>query len=161
MEFTFASDRKLVFFVQAGGLKRCVEFGDRSIAGASIFMTKDPKVANAIRKHPLSRRGVITETTPAQIIDESKRPSAPEPYNVRVSNSMKGKKTSKKTVEASKEPVAETAKGNVREYDNFSVAKEAIAREFNIPKKDVRTPTALDRVAKEKGFIIKYKNAEQ
>ena len=74
---------------------------------------------------------------------------------------MKGKKTPKNTKEASKTPVAETAGDNVREYDNFSVAKEAVAREFNIPKKNLRTPTALDKVAKEKGFIIMYKNAEQ
>lgn len=161
MEFSFAADRKLVFFVQAGGLKRCVEFGDRSSAGASVFMTKDRKVANAIRKHPLSRRGVITETTPAEVIEESMRPSAPEPYNVRVSNGRKVTKAPAKVKDTPQEPVAGTDGKNVREYDNFSVAREAIAKEFGIPKKNLRTPTALDKVAGENGFTIRYKSADQ
>ena len=162
MEFSFAADRKLVFFVQAGGLRRCVEFGDRNDAGASVFMTSDAKAAMAIRKHPLTRRGVIRETTPASVIDESLKASVESKiYNVRESNKNRGKKTSRKASDTPAEPVADTGSDNVREYDNFSVAKEAICREFGIQKKDLRNPAALDKVAKENGFTIRYKNAEQ
>lgn len=162
MEFTFAADRKLVFFVTAGGLKRCVEFGDRNEAGASVFMTKDPKVAMAIRRHPLTRRGVITDTTPAAVVDELLQASAaPKAYDVRTSNANRGKASAGKTEAAPKKTVADDAGGSVREYENFTVAREAISKEFGIPKKNLRTPTALDRTARENGFTIRYKNAER
>lgn len=161
MEFTFAAERKVVFFVQAGGLRRCVEFGDRNEAGASVYVTKDPKIANAIRKTSMARRGVIVETTPASVIEESlKAPS--KPYSVSESNRNRGKKAETgKTGSAPTDTAGKDDGLEVREYDNYTVAREAITREFNIPKKDVRNPTALDRVAKENGFTIKYKNAGQ
>ena len=63
MEYTFASRRQLSFIIQAGGRNLLVAFGNRNQAGVSVFMTSDPKVAHAVRKHALTRRGVIEETT--------------------------------------------------------------------------------------------------
>ena len=37
---------------------------------------------------------------------------------------------------------------------------EAICKEFGIPKTKVRTPAALEKLAKDNGFVIKYNNAQ-
>lgn len=141
MVYTFAAERKLVFVVQTGGHNRLVEFGDRNQNGTSVFMTTDPGVAQAVRRNSLYRRGVIQETT-----------KEPEPQPVSASKTVK-----------STEKTAPAADGSpeVREYDNFTVAREAIVKEFGIKKSEVRNPTALARVAGERGFSIKYLNAER
>lgn len=140
MYYSFAADRKLVFVVQASGRKRLVEFGERSDRGVSLFSTTDENVAQAIRRSSMSRRGIIVETTVEQQPEEKKTESS---------------------VKNQKEPVSENTQSDVREYDNFTVAREAITKEFGIPKTEVRNPTALERAAKEHGFSIRYKNAEK
>ena len=137
MEYSFAAERKVILTVQAGGRNRLVEFGERNEYGVSCFNTSDGAVANAIRKHSLARRGVIIETTP---------PQQPEPEAAPV-------------VENSK-PATGGETGNVRTYDNYTIAREAITKEFGILKSTVRTPTALDKVAREHGFTIRYSNAQ-
>lgn len=131
-----------MFVVQTGGHNRLIEFGDRNQNGTSVFMTTDPGVAQAVRRNSLYRRGVIVETTK----EPEPQPVASTPIN--------------KT-----EPLASTSAGSVspevREYENFTVAREAIVKEFGIKKSEVRNPTALARVAGEHGFTIKYLNAER
>lgn len=139
MEFTFAAERKLVFVIQAGGRNRLVEFGDRNENGVSVFSTTDAAVAQAVRRSSLSRRGVIAETT--------KYPD-PEPVT-------------EKPVKAAEKKVEKPAGTPVREYENFTLARESITKEFGLKKSEVRNPTALARVASEHGFSIKYLNAEK
>lgn len=143
MEYTFAAERKLVFVVQCGGRNRLVEFGDRNISGASVFITTDPNVAQAIRRSSLSRRGVIVETT---------KPQEPAPE--------KASQTNTNTTQKTQSP-QEPASPEVRPYENFTLAREAIIKEFGLKKSEVRNPTALARVAQEHGFTIKYLNAEK
>lgn len=143
MDYTFASERKIVMAVQCGGRNRLVEFGDRNENGVSVFCTSDPLVAKAIRRTSLSRRGIIVETT-----------REPEPAPQPTASSRPAAKGESK-------PSQEAPKPNVREYDNFTVAREAIVREFGLKKNDVRNPTALARAASEHGFSIKYRNAEK
>lgn len=155
----------------AGGTRRLVEFGDRNDNGASVFSTHDPKVAQAIRKHSMSRRGVIVETTPHQ--EEAPVIVAPKPQP-RTLGVVKGvtkapldnrpNSTQKLTAGPAKKaekPAEEKPAGNIREYANFTVAKEAICKEFQLAKSKVRNPTALDKIAAEKGFSIRYKSAEK
>lgn len=142
MVYTFAAERKLVFVVQTGGHNRLIEFGDRNQNGTSVFMTTDPGVAQAVRRNSLYRRGVIQETT-----------KEPESQPVKSSpNKPIEPKSPIQPIDPSPE---------VREYDNFTVAREAIVKEFGIKKSEVRNPTALARVAGEHGFTIKYLNAER
>lgn len=151
MEYRFSAERKLVFTVSTGGRNLLVEFSDRNSGGMSTFVTSNEKVAQAIRRTSLSRRGVIIESTPIQTASSSQpaTPSAPRiPKSPKVPNSPK-------------DPVSSAQSPNVREYDNFTVAREAVVKEFGIKKSDVRNPTSLARFAQEKGFSIKYKNAEQ
>ena len=120
-----------------------VEFGERNENGVSVFKTTDAAVASAVRRSSLSRRGVITEKTeklePAPVIAPSQQPKA-------------------KKAEATQQ---NEKKQTVREYANFTLAREAIIKEFDLKKSEVRNPTALARVAQEHGFNIKYLNAEK
>ena len=139
MEYLFAAERKLVFVVQAGGVKRLVEFGDRNENGVSAYSTTNAAIAQAIRRSSLSRRGVIKEST--KYPDPETQPSAP--------------------VKAAEKKPQKPAAPTVREYENFTLAREAIIKEFGLKKSEVRNPTALARVATEHGFSIKYLNAEK
>ena len=130
----------MIFVVQCGGRNRLVEFGERNANGVANFNTTDPAVAAAIRKSSLSRRGAITETT-----------KYPDP------EAQTPKKEVKKQAPIADKAIAPT----VREYENFTLAREAITKEFGLKKSEVRNPTALGRVAQEHGFTIKYLNAEK
>lgn len=138
MDYTFAAERKVVLTVQAGGRNRLVEFGERNDCGVATFFTTDDAVAHAIRRHSLSRRGVIVETTKPQ----------QEP-------------TPKKTVLSANKPKVPTENSiPVRAFDNYTLAREAICKEFGIAKNKVRKPETLEKIAREKGFVIKYNNAQ-
>jgi hypothetical protein len=166
MYYSFSAERKIAFVVSAGGVRRLVEFGDRNENGTSTFVTQDRKVAIAIRKHSMSRRGVIVETTPN--LDEEPVPEAPKPQPRSLAVVKGVVKGVVKQPKAGKPATAKTnveqkqdTDGKVREYANFTVAKEAICKEFGIPKSSVRNPTALSKVAASNGFTIKYTSAEK
>lgn len=142
MEYNFSAERKLVFIVSVAGRNLLVEFGDRNSGGRSSFTTTDGKVAQAIRRTSLARRGVIVETTPTVDIPPA---SSNHPSSPKIPTS----------------PNNPDSPSSSREYDNFTLAREAIIKEFGIKKSEVRNPTALARFALSKGIIIKYKNAEQ
>lgn len=148
MDYVFSAERKLVFTVRIGGRNLLVEFGDRNSGGRSSFVTSDAKIAHAIRRTSLSRRGVIIETSPVQ---------EPAPTTPPVS-SVPTKSPSQPAAEVKADGQTNEGK-KVRDYDNFTLAREAIVKEFGIKKSDVRNPTALARFAKEKGFTIRYSNA--
>lgn len=150
MDYIFSAERKLVFTIRTGGRNLLVEFGDRNSGGMSSFVTSDAKIAQAIRRTSLSRRGVIIESTPANQADTTPNPapSSPSRPDLPTSPTIPDK------------PSASASTGpSVRSYDNFTLAREAIVKEFGIRKSDVRNPTALARFAQEKGFTIKYNNA--
>lgn len=153
MIYKFASRRQLSFIVSAGGRNLLVAFGDRNQAGVSVFMTSDEKVAKAVRRHPMTRRGVIEETTPknqpAEVTVETKAKTV-----VAAPSRQPATKPAAKVPANDVKTAGETKE---REYDNYTVARERICKEFGIKKELVRNPTALARVAKENGVIIKYK----
>ena len=137
MEYSFSAERKIVLTIQAGGKNRLVEFGERNDNGVSTFFTSNDAVAHAIRRHSLSRRGVIIETT---------RPQEPALEKPKV---------------ATNKPSAPKENGvPVRVFDNYSVARETICKELGIPKNKVRKPETLEKIARENGFVIKYNNAQ-
>ncbi len=156
MEYTFASRRQLSFIIQAGGRNKLVAFGDRNMAGVSVFLTTDPQVAHAVRRHALTRRGIIEETTKEVELEET---LAGEPQVT-----VPGRKA-KAVVARGAEPVKATLAGKPqvtvqakeRLFDNYTVARETICKELGVKKTDVRNPEALATVAKEHGIIIKYK----
>lgn len=158
MEFTFAAQRQLSFIVSVGGRNRLVAFGNRNQAGVAIFMTSDEKVANVIRRHSLSRRGVIQETTVKRVEnngeDAAKVHGAPKPAVKTTGTVAKAAPTAAKPAP---KPVSTDAEPKERTFDNYTVARETICKELGIKKGDVRNPNTLAQVAKEHGIIIKYK----
>lgn len=148
MEYTFASHRQLSFIVSAGGRNLLVSFGNRNQAGVAVFMTKEEKVANAIRRHSLSRRGIIEETTKQKPVEAAK-PTIKPVATVAKTAPVAEKQAPKKAVS--------DAEPKEREYDNYTVARESICKELGIKKTTVRNPETLALVAKEHGIIIKYK----
>ena len=162
MEFKFASRRQLSFIINAGGRNLLVSFGARNQAGVSVFMTKDPKVAQAIRRHSLTRRKIIEETTSAEDLQAAASVQVAIPATKVPGTERSAKKPTAETVAEAvadaTHTVAETAgESEEREYDNYTVARESICKEFGVKKELVRNPTALARVAKEHGIIIRYK----
>ena len=139
MEYTFAAERKVVLTVQTGGRNRLVEFGERNESGVSTFFTTNDAVAACIRRHSLSRRGVIIETT---------KPQEPAPEKP------------KDTAPAQKQEPTTDDGLKIRAFDNYSVAREEICKEFGVNKSKVRTPAALEKLARDNGFVIKYNNAQ-
>lgn len=159
-----------------------VQFGDPNSNGVSTFTTKDPKVANAIRKNSLSRRGIICESSEsagkeletekkvkkvAIPTKEAEKADATPQQTEQEAAQGEQHDTAETTTEASEETTdeapAETADEGgekapeEREYDNYTIAREAICKEFGINKSTVRNPTALAKVAQEHGIIITYK----
>ena len=177
-----------------------VQFGDPNSNGVSTFTTKDPKVANAIRKNSLSRRGIICESSESagkeletekkvkktakvtELVDEAsalRQHTEQEAAQGEQTDTQEQHDTAEATTEASGETTedagdevteettdeapAETADEGgekapeEREYDNYTIAREAICKEFGINKSTVRNPTALAKVAQEHGIIITYK----
>ena len=155
MYFTFASDRKLLFIITAGGRNKLVQFGDPNSNGVSTFTTEDPKVAHAIRKNSLSRRGIIRETSdnPGEEMEaEKKKVTVAKPVETVARRQQTGKPAEQETAEA-----AAPKESEERTYDNYTIARETICKEFGINKSAVRNPTALAQIAQEHGIIIKYK----
>ena len=165
-----------------------VQFGDPNSNGVSTFTTKDPKVANAIRKNSLSRRGIICESSEsagkeletekkvkktakvAELVEEAsalRQHTEQEAAQGEQTDTQEQHDTAEATTEASGETTdeapAETADEGgekapeEREYDNYTIAREAICKEFGINKSTVRNPTALAKVAQEHGITITYK----
>lgn len=155
MEYSFASLRQLSFVVSVGGYNLLVSFGNRNQAGVAAFMTKDEKVARAIRRHALTRRGIIQETTKEQPVVVA----APKKEDLHSAKTEVPVVRSPQVVKPAK-PAADTQEKKEpeeREFENYTVARETICKELGIKKSDVRNPTALAKVAKENGIIIKYR----
>jgi len=152
MEYKFAAQRQLSFIISVGGRNRLVSFGNRNQAGVAIFMTSDEKVANVIRRHSLSRRGVIQETTPKTAADDTAKVAKPA---VKTTGTMA--KAAPTAAKPAPKPVSTDADPKERTFDNYTVARETICKELGIKKGDVRNPNTLAQVAKEHGIIIKYK----
>ena len=154
MNYTFVSKRQLSFIISVGGRNMQISFGSRNDAGVAAFMTTDERVARVIRRHSLSRRGIIEETTKPEILaakPQGTEPGKPQGTVQSAADATRaGADSGKNTAEMH---------GQQREYDNYTVAREAICKEFGIKKTDVRNPAALEQVAKEHGINIIYKNA--
>nr|WP_298672896.1 hypothetical protein [uncultured Prevotella sp.] len=138
--YTFAASRQFFFNVPYQGRSRLIQFGDRNQAGVSVFLTDDPKLAEAIRKNSLFTRGAITEETP-----EGEKKKMATPKEKKIATSEGGKKELAPDV------------GKKMVFTNFTQAREHLCKQFKIARSKVRNPTALSRFAEEKNITIVYK----
>lgn len=153
-EYRFAAERQLIFHANVGGKTMLVEFGERSSYGASVFITPDPNIAQAIRRTSMFQRGVIKETTPEEKPAVAAAKKADTATNGKTS--LEAAKPAK-TTKASQEQPKATNPDNIIEADNFTQAKEIVARRLGIDRRTMKNPASLDKVAKENGLTIHYK----
>lgn len=128
--YEFASERKYVFKIETDGIPKLVEFGDAYGSSASIFQTKDRKVAEAIRRTSMFRRGAIKETTK----EETKSATSSSVQN---GNQDDGK------AQNSTEPEMEE-----KTFTNITQAKDWVSKEYKIPKTQLRKPESVVAEAK-------------
>lgn len=130
--YEFASERKYVFKIETDGIPKLVEFGDAYGSNASIFQTKDRKVAEAIRRTSMFRRGAIKETTK----EEEHTKSA-------VSSSVQNGNQDDGKVQNSTEPEMEE-----KTFTNITQAKDWVSKEYKIPKTQLKKPESVVAEAK-------------
>ena len=124
--YEFASESQYIFRVETDGIGRLVVFGEPYGNSASVFQTKDSKVAAAIRRTSMFRRGVIVETSHS--CDESS--------------------SSCTTKESPKGSVTPSVSMEEKVFSNITQAKEWVSKEYKIPKSSLRKPESVAAAAK-------------
>ena len=122
--FEFASERQYIFKVEINNIPRLVAFGDPYQGSSSMFQTTDRKVAEAIRRTSMFRRGTIKETT------------KPE------------EKPVKKTEKPEEAEEAEKPKMEEKVFTNITQAKDWVSHEYKIPKSQLKKPESVIAEAK-------------
>lgn len=130
--YEFVSERKYVFKVETDGVPKLVEFGDAYGSNASVFQTQDRKVAEAIRRTSMFRRGAIKETT-----KEEEHTKSAASSGVQNGNQDEGK------VQNSTEPKMEE-----KTFTNITQAKDWVSKEYKIPKTQLKKPESVVAEAK-------------
>lgn len=122
--FEFASERQYIFKVEIDNIPRLVAFGDPYQGSSSMFQTTDRKVAEAIRRTSMFRRGAIKETT--------------KPEEKPVKKAEKPKETEKPKKPKMEEKV----------FTNITQAKDWVSHEYKIPKSQLKKPESVIAEAK-------------
>lgn len=119
--FEFASERQYIFKVEINNIPRLVAFGDPYQGSSSMFQTTDRKVAEAIRRTSMFRRGAIKETT---------------------------KPVEKPMKKAEKPEETEKPKMEEKVFTNITQAKDWVSHEYKIPKSQLKKPESVIAEAK-------------
>lgn len=125
--FEFASERQYIFKVEINNIPRLVAFGDPYQGSSSMFQTTDRKVAEAIRRTSMFRRGAIKETT------------KPEEKPV---------KKTEKPEEAEEAEKPKKPKMEEKVFTNITQAKDWVSHEYKIPKSQLKKPESVIAEAK-------------
>ena len=174
-DYIFSASRQLMFYVNIGGVMRLVQFGARNANGQSVFMTNNKNTAEAIRKHSLFRRGVVTEF---EASDEPEKPATKVTGTERRTRpaepATEGTGTERRTEEPAEpdEPATEgagTERGTERsteqgteqgeeviEAKNYTQARSLLAKRLEISYNDIKNPEQLIKLAKDAGITVKY-----
>ena len=179
----FVSDSELIFKVCVGGQYKLVSFGERSDAGSSVFITKDPILAQAIRNTRYFKTGRIVEdlskaedmyydsVEEARAQQEQKSAETGELQGT-ASENPTGTEPAGEAAGTGAEPSgeaegtgAEEQQGDasqnptgaeVMKFDSITFAKNYLAKTFGIDKKSLKTPEQVIAAAEEKGVKIEF-----
>lgn len=132
--FEFSADTQYVFKITIDGMAYLVAFSERNQFGNSVFMTRNGKIAEKIRRTSMFKRGAIRETTPE--VGATKREAAP--------------------AETAPEKKPKKEESNVKEFANITLAREWLCRTFGVKKSAIRYPGQVAKCAKEHKIEIKY-----
>ena len=129
--YRFVANSMFIFAVALpSGLIKNVEFEACGV-GVYSYMTDNKQVAEAIRKHPLTQQGRITD-----------RSEPEDPVEEVVGKLMD-------VVDAVKNP-------NVLHFDNITKAKNYLAKEFKVDTRGLKSPASVKAKAKELGVDIDF-----
>lgn len=125
--YRFVANSMFIFAVALpSGLIKNVEFEACGV-GVYSYMTDNKQVAEAIRRHPLTQQGRITDRS---------EPEDPE--------QVAGK------------PMDEVKDPNVLHFDNITKAKNYLAKEFKVDIRGLKSPASVKAKAKELGVDIDF-----
>lgn len=128
--YRFVANSMFIFAVALpSGLIKNVEFEACGV-GVYSYMTDNKQVAEAIRKHPLTKQG--------RIIDKSE-PEEPEQEAGKPMDSMDG-----------------LMGPDVLHFDNITKAKNYLAKEFKVDTRGLKSPASVKAKAKELGVEIDF-----
>lgn len=130
--YRFVANSMFIFAVALpSGLIKIVEFEACGV-GVYSYMTDNKQVAEAIRKHPLTQQGRITDRSePEDLVEE-----------------VVGKLMDV-IIDAVKNP-------NVLHFDNITKAKNYLAKEFKVDTRGLKSPASVKAKAKELGVDIDF-----
>ncbi len=129
--YRFVANSMFIFAVALpSGLIKNVEFEACGI-GVYSYMTDNKQVAEAIRKHPLTKQGRITDKSEPE-----------EPEQEVVGKPMDG--------------MDEVKKPNVLHFGNITKAKNYLAKEFKVDTRGLKSPASVKAKAKELGVDIDF-----
>lgn len=130
--YRFVANSMFIFAVALpSGLIKYVEFEACGV-GVYSYMTDNKQVAEAIRKHPLTQQGRITDRSePEDLVEE-----------------VVGKLMDV-IIDAVKNP-------NVLHFDNITKAKNYLAKEFKVDTRGLKSPASVKTKAKELGVDIDF-----
>lgn len=130
--YRFVANSMFIFVVALpSGLIKNVEFEACGV-GVYSYMTDNKQVAEAIRKHPLTQQGRITDRSePEDLVEE-----------------VVGKLMDV-IIDAVKNP-------NVLHFDNITKAKNYLAKEFKVDTRGLKSPASVKAKAKELGVDIDF-----
>lgn len=128
--YRFVANSMFIFAVALpSGLIKNVEFEACGV-GVYSYMTDNKQVAEAIRKHPLTKQGrIIDKSEPEEPVQVAEKP-------------VDG-------MDAVKDP-------NVLHFDNITKAKNYLAKEFKVDTRGLKSPASVKAKAKELGVDIDF-----
>lgn len=132
--FEFSADTQFIFKVTIDGVAYLVAFSERNQFGNSVFMTRNSKIAEKIRRTSIFKRGSIRETTPE--VETTKKEATPP--------------------ETAPEQKPKKEESNVKEFANITLAREWLCRTFGVKKSSIRYPGQVAKCAKEHKIEIRY-----
>lgn len=128
--YRFVANSMFIFAVALpSGLIKNVEFEACGV-GVYSYMTDNKQVAEAIRKHPLTLQGRITDRS---------EPEDPEQVAGMPMDGMN-----------------EVKNPNVLHFDNITKAKNYLAKEFKVDTRGLKSPASVKAKAKELGVDIDF-----
>lgn len=129
--YRFVANSMFIFAVALpSGLIKNVEFEACGV-GVYSYMTDNKQVAEAIRKHPLTQQGRITD-----------RSEPEDPVEEVVGKLM--------------DVMNEVKNPNVLHFDNITKAKNYLAKEFKVDTRGLKSPASVKAKAKELGVDIDF-----
>lgn len=151
--YEFAAQSQYIFHTDIGGIQYLVQFGFRNGSGSSVFRTKDAKVAEAIRKTSMFKRGAIVETTVWPKKADALKGAAQNGDTTHGSSAQN-------TAGIPGEDAGEEPKMEVKVFANITQAKDFVSKEYGIAKRLLKKPEQVIEEAKKHGVKIEIDKIE-